>query len=658
MYVEVVLNNPLDRRFTYAVPEGLMCDIGMRVQVPFGAREVTAYVVDTHQTVEDVPFVIKDVKRVIDTQPLYGRQEIALAVWMSRWYVCSEGEALSCMIPGGRRDVDPPVMPIDEQELAIADEHLSLEQQQAIDEISQSTQPLHYVYGVTGSGKSEVFLRVAEHVIASGRQVIYLVPEITLTHQLAQQVSKRFENQVAILHSGMTPSQRIAIWRRIRRDEIQMVIGARSAVFAPFTRLGLIIIDEEHENSYKSGNVPRYHARQVAQKRVLDVQALLVMGSATPSLEAWHMIQEGHVIQHYLPNRVAGGRPPEISVVNMLAEQRLLSRALREAIQKTLNHGRQTILFLNRRGFSHFFHCNACGYEMSCPHCSVSLTYHKSAHRMMCHYCGYSQMPVSVCPSCASVDVGYGTFGTEMVESEVKQLFPQARIARLDTDTARKKDTVASVLSDFRAGKTDILLGTQMVAKGLNFPLVDLVGIVLADSALNLPDFRAQERTFSLIIQVSGRTGRYNDAGRVIVQTYHPENSAIALACQGNLAAFYQQELEMRKSAGFPPYRRMVNFVIRGKQKIRTVNEMERLRSIVEQLLEQLAPTVSSDDLPDIMGSAPCPLERIAGNWRHHLVLRGRNAARVLQITTAVRMQYTPPSGVYLEIDIDPLQML
>lgn len=658
MYVEVVMNHPLDRRFTYAVPDGISCEVGMRVQVPFGAREITAYVVSVMSSIEETPYAIKEVKRVVDAQALYGEQEIALAVWMSRWYVCSEGEALSCMIPGGRRDADPPVMPIDEHELAIADEHLSDEQQHAIDAILQSTHPLHYVYGVTGSGKSEVFLRVAKQVIASGKQVIYLVPEITLTHQLAQQVSKRFENQVAILHSGMTPSQRIAIWRRIRRKEIQMVIGARSAVFAPFTDLGLIIIDEEHENTYKSGNVPRYHARQVAQKRVLDAQAKLVMGSATPSLESWHMIQEGHVIQHYLPNRVAGGKSPQITVVNMLAEPRMLSKTLREAIQETLHRNRQSILFLNRRGFSHFFHCNACGYEMSCPHCSVSLTYHKAEHRMVCHYCGYSRPPISVCPSCASVDVGYGTFGTEMVESEVRQLFPQARIARLDTDTARKKEMVASVLSDFKAGNIDILLGTQMVAKGLNFPLVDLVGIVLADSALNLPDFRSQERTFSLIVQVSGRTGRYNDAGRVIVQTYHPENQAIALACKGDLPSFYQQELQMRKVAGFPPYRRIVNFVIRGKQKSRTASELERLRTIVDHLIGQLAPDVSADDLPDIMGSAPCPLERIAGNWRHHLVLRGRNAARMLQITTAVRMQYTPPSGVYLEIDIDPLQML
>lgn len=662
MFAQVVLSNPLEQRFTYAISEDMVCEVGMRAVVPFGNREVTAYVVACLDRIEETRYTIKPIKRMIDKEPLYGEREILLAQWMARFYLCSEGEALSGMIPGGRRDVDPPLMPIDGQELAVAAEHLSEEQREAITSILSSKEQLHYLYGITGSGKSEVFLQVAEQVIQQGKQVIYLVPEITLTHQLARQVSKRFENRVAILHSGMTPSQRLTAWRKIKRGEVEMAIGARSAVFAPFENLGLIIIDEEHENSYKAGNSPRYHARQIAQKRASDSNALLLMGSATPSLEAWHMMEEGRICKHVLSQRVGGGSPPKITVVNMLGEQRLLSRKLLEMMKQTLDMKRQVILFLNRRGFSHFFHCNSCGYEMTCPHCSISLTYHKKENRMVCHYCGYSRKPISVCPECNSVDVGYGTFGTEMVENEVKQFFPLAHIARLDTDSAKDKQRVAQVLSEFKNGSIDILLGTQMVAKGLNFPLVDLVGIVLADSSLNLPDFRSQERTFSLILQVSGRAGRYNNAGKVVVQTYHPDNRAIMCATQNDLQTFYSEELSARKETAFPPFTRLVNFVVRGRSKEKTAKAMVDLHSMIESLLLEMGSAYVDNgdkkDIPDILGSAPCPIEKIAGNWRHHLVLRSTNPARLLQVATAVHQQYKTPSSIYLEIDLDPLQML
>jgi primosomal protein N' (replication factor Y) len=659
MYAHVVMSHPLEQRFTYEIPEGMDCRIGMRAMVPFRNREVTAYVVQLADDSGEGGFVIKPIKRMIDKEPLYGDREIALAQWMSRFYLCSEGEALSGMVPGGRRDTEPPMMPVDEREFAIGTDRLTEEQQHAIDAILDGRNPLHYVYGITGSGKSEVFLRVAEETIKRGRQVIYLVPEITLTHQLARQVSKRFEQNVAILHSGMTPSQRLSTWRKIKRGEVGMAIGARSAVFAPFERLGLIIIDEEHEHSYKSGNTPRYHARQIAQKRASDTGALLVMGSATPSLESWRMMEEGTVSKHMLTKKVAGGAPPEVTVVNMLTEKRMLSTTLVEAMKQTLARDRQVILFLNRRGFSHFFHCNACGFEMSCPHCSVSLTYHKSTDRMVCHYCGYSRTPISVCPDCHSVDVGYATFGTEMVEKEVGQTFPSKRIARLDADSAKDKPMVSEVLGKFKHGEIDILLGTQMVAKGLNFPKVDLVGIVLADSALNLPDFRAQERTFSLIVQVSGRAGRFNDAGRVVVQTYHPENVAIRKAIQTDVQSFYETELLARRETSFPPYTRLVNFVIRGRNKEKTMREINTIRSMVEQVLADMASSgVPLSDIPDILGTAPCPIEKIAGNWRQHLLLRGSNAAYVVHTASMVRSGYSSPSGIYLEIDVDPLQLL
>jgi primosomal protein N' (replication factor Y) len=314
MFVDVVINTPLQQRFTYSIPAEFSVQVGLRVIIPFRNREITGYIVECKKEIEAVEFEIKAVKRVVDEQPLFGDKEIKLAQWIASFYLCSEGEALSAMIPSARREVEFNHLPVDESYRALADEQLSDEQRNTINSILNSTNNLHYIYGVTGSGKSEVFLQVADAVIAKGKEVIYLVPEITLTHQLAQLVAQRYENRVAILHSRMSSSQRFMAWKKIKAGEVDLVIGARSAVFAPFENLGLIIIDEEHENSYKAGNTPRYHARQVAQRRASITDSLLLMGSATPSLESFHMMQEGKIERHLLTKRVAGGKEPHFTV--------------------------------------------------------------------------------------------------------------------------------------------------------------------------------------------------------------------------------------------------------------------------------------------------------------------------------------------------------
>ena len=332
---------------------------------------------------------------------------------MEKFYFSSRGEILDTMIPGGRRDTAFGALDADEA-MPRPEVVLSDEQQNAVRTVMESDKDLFYLFGVTGSGKTEVFLRCAEQVIAQGGQVIYLVPEITLTHQLALQVTKRFHDNVAILHSGMTDSQRIAQWRRIKRCEVSLVIGARSAVFAPFRNLKMIIIDEEHENSYKSGNSPRYHARQVAQKRIQDCGGKLLMGSATPSLEAWQLMKDpSRMVRIDLCNRVGGGSMPKVGIVDMTKEEGIFSSTLQEKMLRTLADGRQVILFLNRRGYSYYFHCRSCGYELKCPHCDVAMTFHKRHNVLRCHYCGYSQKPVTVCPECGSMDVMYSGFGTE-----------------------------------------------------------------------------------------------------------------------------------------------------------------------------------------------------------------------------------------------------
>jgi primosomal protein N' (replication factor Y) len=655
-FLTLVLDVPLKQSFTYSVPLELeeQVQIGVRVVVTFGKREMTGYVISTMDVFE-ADYKLKPIKRVIDKESLYGEHEVDLALWMSRFYLCSQGEALSMMIPGGRRDSGTPAMESEDDLTIGAVKQLSKEQQTAIDAILSASHPMFYLYGITGSGKSEVFLRVAEAMIEQGKQVIYLVPEITLTHQLARQVVNRFAGKVAILHSALTPSQRLAQWKKIKSGEVMLAIGARSAVFAPFANLGLIIIDEEHENSYKSGNTPRYHARQVAQRRCFETKATLVMGSATPSLEAWSLMKEGKQMQRLrLDNRVGGGVPPQVDVVDMKFEKRTISRSLQDQMKLVLAKKKQVILFLNRRGYSYFFHCKSCGYEMVCPNCSVSLTYHREHNEMVCHYCGYRRKPIDVCPDCHSLDVGYSGFGTEMVQQEVKLLFPNASIARLDTDTAKDKKHMVSVLDDFRNGKIDILLGTQMVAKGLNFPSVELVGIVLADSGMNIPDFRSQERTFSLLMQVSGRAGRYNDQGKVIIQTFHPDNAAVAYAKVGDVDGFFDQELLMRKETGFPPYSRLINLVVRGRNQEKVIAQAECL----ETLLEGLASQITAEGAPSVLCNCECPLEKIASNWRHHILVMGTEASLAHRLVATALQQYTTPSGIYIEVDMDPLQLL
>ena len=397
-YAQLLFDLPLDGPFTYAIGEALIdsVEVGRRVKVDFRNRKMTGYVIALTDEVTG-SFAIKEIERVIDKEPVFGEETISLAQWMAQFYLCSHGQALSLMIPTGRAESKIPVLDFADEVSFGAIEQLSDEQEAALDAILSHREKMYYLYGVTGSGKSEVYLRAAEAVIAEGRSVIYLVPEITLTHQLSRMVSARFDGKVAILHSALTPSQRLKEWKKIRSGEARLAIGARSAIFAPFSDLGLIIIDEEHENSYKSGSTPRYHARQVAQHRAQSEGAMLVMGSATPSLEAYRLMTEGEQIKALrLKHRVAGGVLPAVEVVDMGYEKHLVSRRLDQAIRQTLGRKRQVILFLNRRGFSYFFHCNSCGFELLCPHCTVSLTYHKRTSSMVCHYCGYQRGPVTV----------------------------------------------------------------------------------------------------------------------------------------------------------------------------------------------------------------------------------------------------------------------
>ena len=653
-YAEVLLNLPYEASYSYIIPDKLEEEaiFGTRAVVPFGRRKMTGFIVSVTDERPSGDYDLKSIERVIDKTPVFTERLLSLARWMTGMYFSPAGLNLSMMIPSGRRESE--VSPFYEPSSFRAIEQLSPEQEHALSVLRKGENPVYYIFGVTGSGKSEVFLRRAEDVIREGRQVLYMVPEITLSEQLSDEVYARFSGRVAILHSSLTPSQRLMQWHGIMAGDVDIVIGARSSVFAPFKNLGLIIIDEEHETSYKSGSSPRYHARQIAEYRAKAENAVLVMGSATPSLEAWKMMQEHRICRIDMPSRIGEGRYPEVVVVNSLKEKRNITKELEEAIRHALKEKRGVILFLNRRGYTYNYVCSECGHIITCPNCSVSLTYHKREQRLVCHTCGFSEPLVSVCPECHSRSLAPRGFGTENIEEEAKALFPYARIARLDTDVAESgKGKTQEILQGFRDGRIDILLGTQMIAKGLNFPLVSLIGVLNADSSLSIPDFRAAERTFDLLHQVAGRAGRYRDDGFVIIQTTQPFSSAITATAENDLETFYRKELHEREVTGFPPYSRLLNITLRGKSE-------EKVRIASEALWEMAAAMEENggyDDI-EIFSPSPCIIERKAQYYRYHVLLRSGTASLLLRFAHALFSSYKVPSSVYMEIDMDPVSLM
>ena len=650
MFIKVAFNLPLKKVFTYLPPEKGECAVGMRVKAPFGRREVQGFVVEVAESLDEDVSNLKAITKIMESEPLFDKPTWQTALWIADMYMCGWGEALYAMLPGGKREKDLE----DEMEGSYGlpgSITLTDEQQNAVNSVLEGSESLFYIHGITGSGKTEVFLTLAEKMLEEGRGIIYLVPEIALTHQMVDAVKKRFADTVAVLHSALTPAQRLKQWRRIQSGEAKVVIGARSGIFAPVQNLGLIIIDEEHENSYKSGSSPRYHARQVAMYRAKKEKAKLVMGSATPSVEAYHLMENGTIKRLSLTRRVSGGQLPQIQVVDMSKEHYAISDVLRKEITRVCAEDRQVILFLNRRGFFYNFSCIDCGYEAKCSHCSIPLTYHKDRGLLICHYCGYSQRPERSCPQCGSLQVGYGGFGTEKIEDDIQRLFPHLRTLRLDSDTATDKGHTKTVLDSFAKGEADILLGTQMVAKGFNFPKVSLVGIILADTTLQMPDFRSAERTFSLLTQVSGRAGRYSAGGKVIIQTCRPASYAIACAAALDEKGFYKQELMSRKMLGFPPFSRLFRFVFRSKNQ----EKASGAASDFAQMLSQMQP---SGYRFQMLGPAECPLAVISDNYRYQIIINTDRFASAHGILSAALAAFKAPSGVYVEADVDPLSLM
>lgn len=584
MYAELIVDiksEALDRAYTYLVPEGMELAPGDKVSVPFGRQEKTAYVLSLSEETDYDAGKIREIRSKVEGAVSVKEQLLALAVWMSEEYGTTLNQCLKTVLPvkrtvrKNRRRVDPLLRYHGIEEIP----KLNPEQEAALSELREGYRrcfseereerkegedpPSYLLFGVTGSGKTEVYLRILEEVIQSGRQAILLIPEISLTYQTVLRVSGRFQGRTAILHSRMSLGERYEQYLRCERGEVDILIGPRSAVFAPFSGLGLIIMDEEQEGAYKSETAPCYETREVAEKRAELSGCPILYGSATPSLTIYRAALSGRPRLLRLKKRaVPGSCLPKTEIVDLRRElsegnRSVFSRRLRELMEEKLSLGEQIMLFMNRRGYSSFVSCRSCGEAIRCPHCDVSLTLHRDG-RLRCHYCGYELPLMKSCPSCGSPYLApFGT-GTEKLESLCQKEFPGARLLRMDRDTTGRKGGYEEILERFRNREADILIGTQMIVKGHDFPGVTLVGVIAADLSLFSPDFRSQEKTFQLLTQAAGRAGRGENPGTVVIQSYQPEHYAIVLSMRQDYELFYEKELAFREMMGYPPCSRLL----------------------------------------------------------------------------------------------------
>ncbi len=530
-------------------------------------------------------------------------------------------------------------------------------QRRALEQIGEALVACRFqsflLHGVTGSGKTEVYLRAVADCLQQGRQALIMVPEISLTPQLVSRFRARFEpqgEQIATLHSGLSAGERYDAWRSITRGQVNIVIGARSAIFAPLPQLGLIIVDEEHDASYKQGEGFRYHARDLALVRGQQQQCPVVMGSATPSLASSYRCEQGSCTLLSLPERVHAGALPAVELVDLRSEavRGVMAESLIIAITTALEQRQQVLLLLNRRGFAPFLLCTDCGTSFHCPNCEITLTYHQRQRRMICHYCDYQDQVPEVCPACRGERITPQGAGTERLEEDLAELFPAARIARMDRDTTRSKGSHQRIVNGMMAAEVDILVGTQMIAKGHDFPNVALVGVLGADSLLNLPDFRSAERSFALLTQVAGRAGRSVGGGKVFIQTYHPEHFSLTCAAAQDVEAFYQEELPFRRELGYPPCGHLVNLIFSG-------NNGDQVNSSATRLARHLQ-AVSGD--VEILGPSPCPLTRLRGKYRYQILLKSPSRPPLRRLLVIVDSAVSElPRQVSIHIDIDPLDM-
>ncbi len=667
--VLVDINKLGTKTFSYLIPDALKDEIkvGQAVSIPFGRRkeELKAYVVGFTNYLEE-GIKAKEIGGILDSTPLFSLEYLKLLEWVSSYYFCDIQTVLNTALPqkffekNVKKYRTPKIKDkIFEIEKINSDFELSKTQKKVYDEIKKVNAKTSLLYGITGSGKTEIYFKLIEDTISEGKNVIFMAPEIALVSQLTMRTIERFgADCVAIWHSSITEAQKYETWKKLRNNEIKILFGARSAVFAPMKDLGLIIIDEEHDSSYKQTMPnPRYNARDVAKKLCELYDAKLILGSATPSIESYYEAINTNSL-FTLKERYNNALLPKVVVIDMREERAeknytLFSRTLQKNVKETIEKGEQVIFLINRRGFASYTQCLECGTVIECPKCAIPLIYHNQTNSYKCHYCNY-EIVNPKCPKCDSEALEHFGLGSEKVEIAAKKMFPDYRIERLDSDSLTKKNEHVEILKRFQQGEIDILVGTQMIAKGLDNKNVTLVGVINADLSFNLPDYRSSERGFSILTQVAGRSGRGDKEGKVIFQTYNSNNIFLKNAQEQNYEEFYKNEIELREMLDYPPYSKMIRIVLSSKDDFRA----EKSAAEIEFALSEYIKKISLDETILILGPCPCVINRIKEEYRYNIIIKNKlseNGHRtILRFLKSIKL----PSDIKMVVDIDPSDIL
>lgn len=631
--------------FSYSVPENLQPEValGQLVKAPFRNRTIQGLIVNIFDKAPDFP--TKPIEKIVSKDPILPNHLMRLIPIMETLYLADFGQILTSMIPAtATSKVRKPETGLPKSTLAKTKMSLTGDQSKIVDLVSGASGKF-LIHGVTGAGKTEVYIELARRNLAAGKGVIILVPEIALTPQTINRFSGQLSADIGVWHSGLSPRQKSIIWKKLRSGEIRIVIGSRSAIFAPIEDLGLIVIDECHEPSYKQDSSPRYQAVKLAEEIAEITGCSLVLGSATPQIEQYNSAVNGYYRLLELRERIGARLIPQAKVIDMRErpiEEQIFSAELIESLGQVTESGRQAILFINRRGSSTIVLCQKCGWTAKCPVCDIAYTHHSYMRSLICHHCGRKTSAPDRCPDCGSDEINYLGTGTQKVEQELKHILPRAKILRIDRDSIKSHQDIWDNFAAFTKGYYNVMIGTQMIAKGLDLPNVDLVGVISADTALFLPDFRAAERTYQLIQQVAGRTGRGDRPGRVLVQTYNPDHPAIIQAVRGNYAEFFNSEIEERDTFAYPPFSRLARLVFAH-------SDYHKAQMEAEKLTEQLKALIRIQKVW-ILGPSQCFLARLRGKYRWQILIKSKDEAALQKLLRAVPANWT--------IDIDPVSML
>lgn len=723
MYLDVLVeltNVFIDKTFTYRNNLGKKIDIGTRVKVPFGSRELEGFVLNVKETLDEKIENIKDVISVVDDFPVLNKELLYLGKYISKTTLSSLMSSYSCMLPKALKakidvkinikydtyiklneEINLKQEKLNDNQIKIIDylkenkevlkeklnifsqssintlikrgillkeekEHyrynltksakkdfvLNEDQKLVFDEVvkQKNTYNTFLLYGVTGSGKTNVYIEIAKNIIKDGKTAIVLVPEISLTPQMINRFTSAFQD-IAVLHSGLSDGEKYDEWRKIKEGKVSVVIGARSAIFAPLENIGVIIIDEEHSSTYKQENVPRYNAIEVAKERCKYNSCPLILGSATPRLESYARALKGVYKLLKLDKRYNNMMLPSVKVIDMnksfKENNSFFSKELVENIKQAIANKEQVILFLNRRGYSGTVICKNCGEAYKCPNCDITLTYHKTSNMLRCHYCGYATKRDNKCPNCKEEFKDYG-IGTEKVEEEIKNLIKDAKIVRMDVDTTTKKNSIEKIIKDFENQKYNILLGTQMISKGLDFPNVTLVGVINADIGLNYPDFRSSEITFELLNQVLGRSGRGVKKGNVIIQTFNPEHYAITYTINHDYNGFFKKEMSIRKSLDYPPYYYICSIKIISK-------DYNLANDTINETYKFIKNNITDKEI--ILGPSCCNMFKLNNNYRFQIIIKYKDKDNIMDALEKLQEHYFGNKNIKLEIDFDPYKI-